>query len=371
MPDYFDRIPKYIQIKETLRKEIDNGTLQEGEQLSSEASLIERFNASKMTVIRALQELVQEGYLQRLQGRGTYVTRPERRTPLIGVMIPSLDKGVYPVILNGIEERAHSLGFEIIFCSTDDDSAKAATFAMRLVQLKVVGVIASSLAKEPNMEEDTLWYRPFIKNEIPVVFLDRSAYRQDNLPTVYTRDDAAMIELTNMVIQYGHRRILLIDRSDIQRSTISARIKGFRNVVNKVKNNVEMAEIVSLNANESFQENLDKLRNSIERFRPSVLMALNDQIALDVIRMLKYLPSLFEKNLSITGFDDLFFADVMGLTTVHRPLGETGAKSVELLHAILMGARPLPVTLPSRVVMRSSLANLCAKVNSVEDAVIR
>ncbi len=370
MPDFFDRIPKYIQIKEVLRKEIDAGTLREGEQLSSEASLIERFNASKMTVIRALQELVQEGYLQRLQGRGTYVTRPERRIPLIGVMIPSLDKGVFPVILNGVEERAHSLGFEIIFCSTDDDSAKAATFAMRLAQLKVVGVIASSLANEPDRDEDTVWYAPFVKNEIPVVFLDRGVDGIDNLSTVHTRDDSAMTELTNIVIQYGHRRILLIDRSDIQRSTVSARIRGFRNVVNKVKNNVEMAEIVSLNANESFQENLNRLRDSIERLRPTVLMALNDQIALDVIRMLKYLPSFLGKNLSITGFDDLFFADVMGLTTVHRPLGEEGAKAVELLQAILQGDRPLSVTLPSRVVVRSSLANLCAIVNSVEDAVI-
>ncbi|MGC9328015.1 MAG: substrate-binding domain-containing protein, partial [Candidatus Hinthialibacter sp.] len=62
------------------------------------------------------------------------------------------------------------------------------------------------------------------------------------------------------------------------------------------------------------------------------------------------------EKVSLTGFDDLPFVDMIGLTTVHQPFREEGEKAVEIVHAMIQkGKRPSSVTIPSIVVVRESL----------------
>lgn len=74
------KIPKYQQIKNDLLKKIEVGEFEHGDRFYSEAELVKRYNVSSITVIRAIQELANEGYLVRYQGKGTYVSRSRKRT---------------------------------------------------------------------------------------------------------------------------------------------------------------------------------------------------------------------------------------------------------------------------------------------------
>ena len=66
-------IPLYYQLKEELKKAIDQGELKPGDKISSERDLEEKYAVSRMTARRALVELENEGYVIREQGRGTFV----------------------------------------------------------------------------------------------------------------------------------------------------------------------------------------------------------------------------------------------------------------------------------------------------------
>ncbi len=66
-------VPKYERVKRSLVREIESGTYPAGGAFPSEAKLLERFDVSRPTLVRALQELVAEGFLYRQQGRGTFV----------------------------------------------------------------------------------------------------------------------------------------------------------------------------------------------------------------------------------------------------------------------------------------------------------
>lgn len=66
--NYRPGIPRYLQIAETLRRELRG----EGERLPSEHALCARFKVSRPTVRQALEVLVQEGLLYRHAGRGTF-----------------------------------------------------------------------------------------------------------------------------------------------------------------------------------------------------------------------------------------------------------------------------------------------------------
>ncbi|MFH8292565.1 GntR family transcriptional regulator [Streptomyces sp. NPDC018059] len=69
--------PKYQQVADALRREIDNGTYGPGSRLPSEADLAERFDASRNTVRSGLNLLVGQGLITSSQGLGYEVRKHE------------------------------------------------------------------------------------------------------------------------------------------------------------------------------------------------------------------------------------------------------------------------------------------------------
>lgn len=69
--------PKYRQVADALRREIDNGTYGPGSRLPSESELSTRFDASRNTVRAGLSQLVSEGLITSSQGLGYEVRKHE------------------------------------------------------------------------------------------------------------------------------------------------------------------------------------------------------------------------------------------------------------------------------------------------------
>lgn len=67
-------IPLYAQLRELLKGQIREGAFVPGERIPSEDKLNGMYGVSRITVRRALQELVEEGYLVKCPGKGTYVS---------------------------------------------------------------------------------------------------------------------------------------------------------------------------------------------------------------------------------------------------------------------------------------------------------
>lgn len=70
---------KYEYIKRDIINEIRNGIFEPGDKLYTENELKHRYNVSSITVVKALQELVSEGYVVRYQGKGTFVSKRKRK----------------------------------------------------------------------------------------------------------------------------------------------------------------------------------------------------------------------------------------------------------------------------------------------------
>lgn len=65
--------PKYAAIIAALQERIIAGTFQPGDMLPSEAELVREFGASRSTVVRALELMRLQGWLEGLQGKGRVV----------------------------------------------------------------------------------------------------------------------------------------------------------------------------------------------------------------------------------------------------------------------------------------------------------
>lgn len=72
MLDYVNSIPLHIQLKKIIEKKIISGEYIG--KIPSERALIEKYNISRSTVRQAVEQLVREGILEKVHGRGTYVS---------------------------------------------------------------------------------------------------------------------------------------------------------------------------------------------------------------------------------------------------------------------------------------------------------
>lgn len=72
--DRFNREKLYIQLTRILMEEINAGRWQPGEKIPTEEELCREYTVSKITVRQAILNLAEEGYLLRVQGKGTFVT---------------------------------------------------------------------------------------------------------------------------------------------------------------------------------------------------------------------------------------------------------------------------------------------------------
>jgi DNA-binding GntR family transcriptional regulator len=70
--------PRYMRIAADLRQRIESGDLEPGDQLPTEAELVEAYKASRNTVRGALKALTEEGLVLSGQGRGSYVRNAYR-----------------------------------------------------------------------------------------------------------------------------------------------------------------------------------------------------------------------------------------------------------------------------------------------------
>jgi GntR family histidine utilization transcriptional repressor len=90
--------PRYQQLKDLIINRISAGELRPSDRVPSENELVEAMNVSRMTANRALRELNDEGYVERIAGRGTFVSDFRSQSHLLEVQN----------IADEIHERGHA-----------------------------------------------------------------------------------------------------------------------------------------------------------------------------------------------------------------------------------------------------------------------
>src|SRR5690606_32486824 len=92
-------IPLYHQLKDIFMEKIQSEEWAVGNLIPTENELIEQYEVSRTTVREAINILVQEGYLQKKQGKGTFICKPkivERLSCLTGFAEEIKKRGMVP-----------------------------------------------------------------------------------------------------------------------------------------------------------------------------------------------------------------------------------------------------------------------------------
>ncbi|WP_040204399.1 GntR family transcriptional regulator [Neobacillus jeddahensis] len=102
-------IPLYYQLEEHIKELIEEGVLKPGDALPPEREYAEKYQISRMTVRQAFTELVNAGFLYRLQGKGTFVAERKIEQPLQGLTSFTEDMKA-----RGLTPGSQLINFEII-----------------------------------------------------------------------------------------------------------------------------------------------------------------------------------------------------------------------------------------------------------------
>lgn len=95
--------PLYQQIEQSIKEIIAGFDYEPGDKIPSERELSEQLNVSRMTLRRAIESLIAQGFLERRSTSGTFVKSPNLLRPLSPTFVQSLSRQVA-----GIGETAGS-----------------------------------------------------------------------------------------------------------------------------------------------------------------------------------------------------------------------------------------------------------------------
>ncbi len=224
------RLPAYRRIADSLRKEIMSGQREAGAQLPSTNDLAAQLNISPYTVHTALTRLVKEGWLERLNGTGTYVTDPGRRFIRAGIYHagdicsnerPPFIRNVHTALLEKFKQRGKEthvfMDTRPLEQQTDIMPALQKALEERSIQCLVVPTMSPAAA--PELE----------KLRLPTAFL--SSRRSPHQITISTID--FMTKSVTRLVEQGCRSIGLLSNLDLASDQVYTYREKFVEAVQK------------------------------------------------------------------------------------------------------------------------------------------
>lgn len=350
-----DGIPLHEQLRTILRDKMKRGLLQPGDMLPREIELALAYGVSRTTARRALLDLVQEGLLRRVPGKGTYVQQG-RSTELraIALICPFLQWYMTDLI-EGIERAARSEGYELVVRNSQKRADVEARQIEEVTQMAVAGVIlwpkTPEFAASPSQAVKELLSGP-----TPVVVVDQTAAGVDSV----TADNFGGAYLLGQhLLQLGRTRIGFVVHHTRLPITLQARWEGLVEALHNVGG--ESAEALLFDG----WSDRERFLTWFAKEHPDALFCANDFIALEVLGMLAQRGVSVPGDVAVVGFDDIPLAASIfpPLTTVWQDFRSIGQSAGRLLvDRIRTPSRPAKhITLPVQLRVRASCGTRVAE----------
>lgn len=356
--DRSSAVPFYVQLKQTLQREIQEGVYAPGELIPTEVELCRQYGISRHTVRQALSELVKEGVVYRVPGKGTFVARRRPRANNATDTITFLLAGgtdYYTLhLLQGIEDVATAQRWTLTFGNSKNTHAEQARLIEEAVGAGTEGFIIMPV-DPPNLPSDRAYLSPFLKLRrlgIPVVFVDRY-YDGVNFDAVVSDNYGGMLEAVVHLAELGHEKIGFVSTPNFQTSSVSDRYKGYLAGLEKVGIRPTPSWVLEwVNGREG-------LREYLHCVTPTAVVAVNDHIAAEVLLAAREFGLRVPDDLAIVGFDDSDVATLVEvpLTTVRQFALEMGRAAARRLLEILRGGgdrETKRLIIPTELVVRDS-----------------
>lgn len=287
--------------------------------LPTELEIANSYNVSKITVKKALEMLVEEGYVRRIRGKGSFIINNQvddksaamntaEKSRVIGFVLPDYS-GQYAVdMLRAIEEEATKRNIFLIHMRSHGIQQKEEEAIEKLITYGVMGIIIMPVHGEN--------YNPIllklILEDFPIVFVDRHL-KGLSASFVTTDNIQSSKRAVDYLLENGHKKICFVSPTLSNTSTLEERMQGF--IESHTQKNLaieQSSQVLAVDSTIPGRDSLEDIQNDIEKISQhlqkhrniSALFASEYNIALLCYKAAQQAGYQVPEDLSIICFDE-------------------------------------------------------------------
>lgn len=338
-----DKKTKFEQIRDNLRNMLATGDFKVGDRFYSENRLAKMFTVARMTVNKVLAVLENEGLLERVQGKGTFVTamvetlRKQQgvgRTTTIALLSSFRPEHIYDPnftvaqFINQVDDQAYDLRYKIEVFNFQDQETIPEGVVEELKSGKHAGIILVHLGlREGNREIRRLKQSV----SVPMVLGDSTS---DLVDSVDYDHEWVGWRGADYLMELGHRNIAFLGfETDME--WMLQRINGFSNGCRENRRSCSHSQIFTTK-NSKYGEKALQKQEIADLFdeltgNHSGVMCANDKVAGLLIDVAGERNVIIPEQLSVISVDDDIKLRELNLTTFRFSGEELANVSLGLL----------------------------------------
>jgi LacI family transcriptional regulator len=302
-------------------------------------------DVKEATRARVLAAIDQLNFVPRAEA----TARARKGTRRIGVLAPFFTYPSFVQRLRGVSDALADSPYEMVIYNVESDVRRDGHLAALPITRRIDGLIVMALPFDSRAAQR------LVTHELEVVLIE---FTHPLFSSVEIDDRSGGLLVARYLVERGHRRCAFVGDSDVPVYSIHTsdeRLEGYAQGLREA--GLELPEHYISRAPhglESARRQAHALLDLPEP--PTAIFSPSDTQAMGVLKAARERGLRVPDDLAVVGFDDVEFADYVGLTTVHQPLEESGRVAVDLLLARLSDpSRPVQrVSLPLTLVRRET-----------------
>lgn len=249
-----------------------------------------------------------------------------KKTNTIGVIVPAVTLHFFSSVISGIQETANKLGYNVMFCQSNESFETEKANIHTLLSSRVDGLLIS-LSRETNTMDHLTSLQ---KKNIPLVLFDRVFDKVDTSKVMVDDYDGAH-NAVSYLIKTGCKNIAYLG-GPRNLSISNHRLNGYKAALNdhKITPDPEMYAFC-----EHLEEDTIRETERMLNFNnpPDAIFCFNDPVAITCMQFLKERGIKIPEDISIIGFTNEPIAALVepSLTTVSQPAYEMGKAATKLI----------------------------------------
>lgn len=319
-------------------------------------ALNDSYDISAATKKRVLAYANENGYRPNILAKNLKTGK----TNTIGVILSSINNLFYSQIIEGIQQHALTVGYDVIFMQSREQSELEKSCIEALLLRGIDGLLIAPIDETSNLELLTSLH----KSSCPVVIFDRILHQLETVKVGVNNFEGAYAA-TKHLIQSGRDKILNITGSKFGLS--GERFKGYKQAL--LDHNITFTPEYYIQCNMQSNDLLDTdLRSALlevmsSDIKPNAILSSSDTISVRILGILSELGYHVPSQLALIGFSNVDFPESLNpsLSTIRQPTKEIGRLATERLIQFIKRANwiqygPETIELDTELTFRKSTA---------------
>jgi len=245
----------------------------------------------------------------------------------IGLIVADISNKFYAKIARRVEEVASANGYNVIFCSSDEDPEKEIKLIDMLRDRQVDGLLISTTQKESS------FFTSLKKEQFPFVLFDRQFPR---LKTNYVgvNNQEATREVVSRMIRHGYENIGLLKITPSHLSSVREREAGYREAIKSLGLMFRSELVKEIGFDNIKHDTANALESWLKSYiHLDAIFSINNNITVACIEYLKSQNLRIPEDISLVSFDDidLFRLIDPAISALAQPVEDIGERAVKIL----------------------------------------